>query len=55
MSQCIVCNTNPTSCSCNMCSGCKAKIKEIQRDPWLTPEEKEKKIQQLYAGNNSTR
>lgn len=52
---CIVCNQN--WCGCNsggVCSNCKQKMKEIERNPNLTLEQKQELIKSLNASNNQT-
>lgn len=51
---CIVCNTNYCGCGGAICANCKQKIKEIEKNPNLTREQKDQLINALYVNNNQT-
>lgn len=52
---CSICNKNWCGCGGGaVCSSCKKKLNEINSNPNLTQEEKNKKIAELNASHNKT-
>lgn len=52
---CTLCKTNWCGCGGGaVCSSCKKKLKDIENNPNLSQEEKNKKIAELNVNNNKT-